>query len=190
MFSDTLELNKLTLVYCEMGKEALLAELFSYMGVLGDDGRPLTPAELKTHATALEDLWGVREKGRGCYCCNKPQPGDRLCSCYWQAVVHTENLPEVVAKMHDKATYASYICADCRKLQRIQVKRVKDVLTKHAVYRFPQFCVPCAQKAYKQREANQSRSAAPIRGAIRGTGELQKLQQQVAQSAPAQDEQA
>jgi hypothetical protein len=164
--NDSLEVNKMLVVYWEMGRLQEAAAILRFMGILDDEGLPLTVELLDAHAEACCEVWGVKNPDRAkCYLCNNPQPVDRLCSCYWSSVVNTSNCREVVNALSERDTYATYLCQDCRKLQKVAVQNVQMNLKKYSVFRIYETCMGCTDLRKKQRHsAPPMQVRAPIRG--------------------------
>jgi len=148
----TLEFNRLCVVYAEMGKLAELVAIFTFRGIMDDLGAPLQPARLATYAEELVIEWDTRTAGRACYSCSQPQPGGRLCSCFYQAVISTHNLPEVLATIGDRTIYTTYVCVTCKQVRPLYGKTVKNTMfpkdpakKSWPVYRMLRVCLDCQE---------------------------------------------
>lgn len=172
--NDSLEVNKMLVVYREMGKLEEAAAILLFMGVLDDAGQPLTTDTLDAHSEALIEIWGAKNPERSrCYLCNGAQPADRLCPCYWQAVINTTNCRDIMAGYHARSLYTMYLCQGCRKPQKLYAKQIHQTLEKFnfPVYRLPEFCVTCAGKQQRRRAT----PSTPIRTEIRGLTALKEV---------------
>ena len=148
----TLEFNRLCVLYAEMGKLPELVAIFTYRGIFDDLGAPIQPARLAVYAEELGIEWDVRTAGRACYLCSQPQPGGRLCGCFYQAIVSTHNLPEVLATIGDRTIYTTYVCVTCKKIRPLYGKTVKNTMfpkdpakKSWPVYRMLRVCLDCQE---------------------------------------------
>jgi len=149
---QTLEFNRLCVLYAEMGKLNELVAIFTFRGIFDDLGAPLQSARLAAHAEELVIEWDARQAGRACYSCSQPQPGGRLCTCFFGALISTHNLPEVLATMGDRTLYTTYVCTTCKNIKPIYGKTVKNTMFPKdparktwPVYRLLRVCLDCQE---------------------------------------------
>lgn len=139
--SDSNLISQRCVVYCEMGKERELAILFGIMGITNEEKAAITQEDIREHAEAVVELWGIKQKS-ACHVCDKAQTEGRLCACFYETLITPINLAEYYAKLPPTGVALRYICATCKKETSVPVGVVKSAFAE-GKYRMPFLCRPC-----------------------------------------------